>query len=224
MKQEFNWGNSSQAFIDHVNKEVLHDKCYETIYPVKPGDVVLDIGASVGPFSWDIMDKVSKVYAFEPSKEGATQIRANTAGYPVEVIQKALGPKTKDNCPYKGWCGIGENSPETMDYLSFQDFLSQYNVDKIDFIKTDCEGGEYFLFKEENMDFLLNSVRNIVGEFHLRRPEHKVEFRYFRDKFLKHFPNFEVRSLDGVDIKWDLWNDHFIEYYNQVIFHISNDA
>jgi hypothetical protein len=25
-----------------------------------------------------------------------------------------------------------------------------------------------------------------------------------------------------VDIKWDLWNDHFIEYYNEVIVYIDN--
>ncbi len=72
------------------------------------------------------------------------------------------------------------------------------------------------------MPYLLNNVRNIVGEWHLSRFSEKVEFRYFRDKYLKQFPNFEVYSIDGVNIKWDLWNDHFIEYYNQVIIHISN--
>jgi len=30
--------------------------------------------------------------------------------------------------------------------------------------------------------------------------------------------NFE----DGVDIKWDLWNEHFIEYYQQVLIYINN--
>jgi len=29
-------------------------------------------------------------------------------------------------------------------------------------------------------------------------------------------------SVDNVDIKWDLWNDHFIEYYKQIIIHIDN--
>ena len=102
--------------------------------------------------------------------------------------------------------------------------IKEHNLDRIDFIKTDCEGGEYSLFTEANMPFLLNNVRSIVGEFHLSHiyPEYKVEFRYFRDKYLKQFPNYEVYSIDGVNIKWDLWNDHFIEYYDQVIVHINN--
>jgi hypothetical protein len=28
--------------------------------------------------------------------------------------------------------------------------------------------------------------------------------------------------VDGVDIKWDLWNEHFINYYEQIIVYIDN--
>ena len=31
------------------------------------------------------------------------------------------------------------------------------------------------------------------------------------------FDNIQVFSIDGVNIKWDLWNDHFTEYYNQCL-------
>jgi hypothetical protein len=53
-------------------------------------------------------------------------------------------------------------------------------------------------------------------------PTDRSEFREFRDVFLRVFPNHEVYSVDGLNIKWDLWNDHFIEYYNEVIIHIDN--
>ena len=72
------------------------------------------------------------------------------------------------------------------------------------------------------MDFLLNNVGCIVGEWHLKNESEMTEFRYFRDKYLKQFKIFEVFSIDGVNIKWDLYNDHFLEYYSQVIIHISN--
>ena len=36
------------------------------------------------------------------------------------------------------------------------------------------------------------------------------------------FDNYQVNSVDGVDIKWDLFNEHFIEYYNQVLIYIDN--
>ena len=84
-------------------------------------------------------------------------------------------------------------TPKVAETISFRSIVEQYNLDRIDFIKTDCEGGEYSLFTDANMPYLLNNVRNIVGEFHLSSdfPELKVEFRYFRDKYLKQFPNLD---------------------------------
>ena len=41
--------------------------------------------------------------------------------------------------------------------------------------------------------------------------------------YLKEFSNYEVYSVNGVNIKWDLWNEHFIEYYEHIIIYINND-
>ena len=102
-----------------------------------------------------------------------------------------------------------------------------YGLDKIDFLKTDCEGGEYDIFNLGNYDFIKNNIRKIVGEWHLSDPYHpdvelSKKFRIFRDTFLVKFPNYEVFSIDGVNIKWDLWNEHFIDYYSEVIIYIDN--
>lgn len=235
MNNEFDWGNSSPSFIDLVSREIFEGKCYETIFPVQEGDVVMDLGASTGPFTWSIMGKASKVIAVEPSKELIPLIKKNTAGYPVSIVNKALAkwdgveiiPHVYDIATQYNASGVDQNMHYTskeVETTTFKSIIEEYNLSKIDFIKTDCEGGEYSLFTEANMPYLLNNVRNIVGEWHLATPETKVEFRYFRDKYLKQFPKYEVYSVDGVNIKWDLWNDHFIEYYNEVIIHISNDA
>ena len=78
----------------------------------------------------------------------------------------------------------------------------------------------------------MNNVRNICGEFHLfpNRPPYnskndwcKMEFRYIRDKYFKLFKKVEARSVDNVDITWDLYNDHFIEYYDMVYLYFSNE-
>ena len=50
----------------------------------------------------------------------------------------------------------------------------------------------------------------------------KSKFRYFRDYLLNNFNNFEVYSIDGVDIKWNLYNEHFLDYYNGVIIYVDN--
>ena len=223
-KKDFDWGEGDGGHMrEFLENEIFTLNQYQSIYPVKEGDVVVDFGASIGPFTWDIMDKASKVYAVEPMVEILDILKDNTSkqGFPVEIINKALSFKVgemdlDDECIIKG---LDVRKVKTMD---FQCFLEDNKIDNIDFLKCDCEGGEYSLFSDVNMDFLLNNVGVIVGEWHLHTPMEKIEFRYFRDKYLKQFPNYEIRSLDGVDIKWDLDNEHFIEYYNQVIIHINN--
>jgi hypothetical protein len=113
----------------------------------------------------------------------------------------------------------GEKEMET---ITFEKFINLYNIGIVDFIKTDCEGGEYDIFTQDNLDFLTKNVKKIVGEWHLRTPELKEKFRNFRDNILPHFKNYKILSIDGFDIQWDLWNDHFIEYYTEVIVHIDN--
>lgn len=228
-KPNFNWGNSSSNFKKYLTQEIFEGKIYETQYPVQKGDVVLDLGASIGPFVWDVMDRASKVIAVEPSLSNCELIKSNSQDFPVEVIPKGLAKYEHSTLPgnviydnIQNEMNWEKETSEMGEVITLHQIIKDYNLDKIDFIKTDCEGGEYALFTDENMPFLLNNVRNIVGEFHLATADLKVEFRYFRDKFLKQFPNFEVYGVCGTDIKWDLWNDHFIEYYNEVIIHINN--
>jgi hypothetical protein len=89
------------------------------------------------------------------------------------------------------------------------------------FFKFDCEGGEYDIFSEENIPYL-KTIPKIVGEFHLRGGILKEKFRHFRDNILPNFNNYRVFSVDGVDIAWDLKNEHFIQYYKEVYLYINN--
>lgn len=204
---------------DGMIQEIFTDRCYEKFCEVKDGDIVLDIGASVGPFTYSILHKKPKhVFCIEPSEREFKTLVKNTIGYPVTQINKGISNVNAvvDNSLLFG----GEPQMES---ITFKRFVELFGLKRIDFIKTDCEGGEYDFFVEENMDFLMNNVGHIAGEWHLSawRPEEKEKFRNFRDNFLPKFKNFEVFSVDGIDIKWDLWNEHFIEYYNQVHFFID---
>jgi hypothetical protein len=91
-------------------------------------------------------------------------------------------------------------------------------------LKTDCEGGEYDIFNVENLKWIKSNVKKIVGEWHLKLQGHNYveKFKQFRDTYLIEFNNFQVLSIDGVDIKWDLWNNHFLEHYQQIIIYIDN--
>jgi hypothetical protein len=96
------------------------------------------------------------------------------------------------------------------------------NIKQIDFLKSDCEGGEYDIFNIENLFWIKENVKKISGEWHLRTPELKQKFKVFRDTYLRIFPNYQVLSFNGVDIKWNLWNDDFIDYYSEIMIYIDN--
>jgi FkbM family methyltransferase len=199
-------------------QEIFTDNAYERFFEVKEGDIVLDVGASVGPFTYSILNKKPKhVYCIEPSEREFKTLIKNTIGNPVTPINKGI---SNVNALVQSDLLFGGESE--METITFKKLISLYNLEKIDFLKTDCEGGEYDIFNEENYDYIKNNVHKIVGEWHLSTPELKEKFRKFRNDYLGTFENVYLSSVDGIDIKWDLWNEHFIEYYNGVIVYIDN--
>lgn len=199
-------------------REIFIDRCYEKYFEVNEGDIVVDIGASVGPFTYTILEKKPKhVFCLEPSEREIQTLVKNTIGYPVTQINKGISDK---NAIVQTEMMFGGESQ--MESITFNKFVNLYGLKQIDFLKTDCEGGEYDIFNNENLDYIKGNVKKISGEWHLKFPEEKQKFRNFRDNILPHFENFEVNSVDGIDIKWDLWNEHFIEYYNQIHLFIDN--
>ena len=69
--EQFTWEPKCyDGFRETVTKEIFEDKIYERYFEVEEGDVVFDIGASLGPFTFSILHKnPSQVFAFEPSYE-----------------------------------------------------------------------------------------------------------------------------------------------------------
>ena len=223
-KPEFDWGwmdtdrELAEFHKGAITEEIFNNNIYEKFFEVEEGDVVLDVGASIGPFTYSILHKKPKhVFCVEPSESEFTTLIKNTIGHPVTHINKGLSDTN----------GIVESDQlfggeSHMESMTFDKLVNLYGLNKIDFLKTDCEGGEYEIFKQENISFIKQNIKKIAGEWHLRSQKDKVRFRYFRDNILPQFENYEVYSTDGVNIKWDLWNEHFIEYYQEVILYIKN--
>jgi len=215
----FYWGEEEphESFKDFITKETLIDRIYEKVLNVEEGDVVVDIGASIGPFTYSILDKNPKhVYCLEPDNKEYETLLKNVDGEPVTCIMAGISTIDKkiDNSEYYFAKGGDMNT------ITLKTFFETNNLEKIDFLKTDCEGGEYSIFTEENYE-LISKIRKISGEWHLGA-ELKENFRKFRDEYLINHKNFEVYSVDGVNIKWDLYNEHFLDYYTEVIIHIDN--
>lgn len=210
--------NLGEYHREQIINEIFVQELYEKFFEVQKNDIVVDIGASNGPFTYSILHKNPKhVYCLEPSNAEFPILVKNTCGYPVTPINKGIS--NVNSFELNNEIFGGDNR---MEGITFEMFCHLYNIEKIDFLKTDCEGGEYHIFTQENLPFIKNKIRNVVGEWHLSSLELKNSFRNFRDTFLVKFEKINVFSVDGIDIKWDLFNEHFIEYYTEVIIYIDN--
>jgi len=203
-----------------VEKEIFIDKIYTKLFSVSPGDIVFDIGASIGPFTYSILDKRPKhVFAFEPSYDMFKTLVLNTRKGPVTHINKGFAATEGE---FNFEFAFSDDGGRKMYSTTFKKVIEDYNIKQIDFLKTDCEGGEYDIFTPENLIWIKKNIRKIVGEWHLRIPEHKEKFRAFRDLYLRMFPNHEIYSCVGENIKGGLWSDKFIEHYKEVTIYIYN--
>lgn len=212
----FNWGPTSEKFKKQVLDEIFEGvNDYEKFFEVEEGDIVVDIGATVGEFTYRILDKKPKhCYVVEPVSVFFDTLKKNLQGHQVSFTNAAI---TKDKVCKIKWDGFDE----AVNTLTFNEFVKLNRLKRVDFFKFDCEGGEYDIFSEENIPFL-KTIPKIVGEFHLRNGILKENFRYFRDNILSNFDNYRFMSLDGVNITWDLKNEHFIQYYKEVYIYIYN--
>jgi len=219
--ENFDWGGSNDWYKLQIGNEVFNERIYEKFFSVNENDVVVDAGASIGIFTYSILNKnPSHVYCFEPSSEQFMTLVKNTINGFVTCINKGISEV--DGVKVLNDVYGSENKPLEVHTIRFDTFIEKFNIKKIDFLKTDCEGGEYEIFNKENIWWIKENVKKVTGEWHLETYEHKEKFREFRDIYLKLFPNHQVSSVNGIDIKWDLWNDHFIEYYKQIILYIDN--
>lgn len=229
-EETFQWGKieENKTFRKIVESEIFLDKIYEKFFKIEKNDVVFDIGASVGPFAHYAKSKeIKKIYCFEPHKELFQTLKNNVESENVVLVNKAIGPV---NGYFKTTGLFNENIMECnsesnlheVECITFKSFIEENNIDKIDFLKTDCEGGEYDIFNSENLDWIKKNVKKIAGEWHLTNSEQKENFKHFRDTYLKVLPNHEVYSIDNVDIKWSVWDDWFIDHYSIINLYIDN--
>jgi FkbM family methyltransferase len=225
---EFDWGliEDNPWFRGVVESEVFIEDVYQKFVKVQEGDIVLDIGASVGPFAYKIKDaKPGKVVCVEPHKE-LWRTQLNNVGKWAVCINKAIGSvdgqEIQNGLFNENLVYSNEDSRRIVDTITFKTLLKETGIDRVDFMKIDCEGGEYAIFNDENYDWIMKNVDFIAGEWHLATKEQKENFRRFRDKYLTKFKYVRVYSADFVDIKHSLFSEWFLTYYETINVYIDN--
>ena len=137
--------------------------------------VIIDIGAHYGLFCCRgaYLNPSYKFYCIEPSSENFKILKknfdSNLIKNNIKIYNAAISNKSGSETFIEGnssTTGFLKSSNIFFDNnlqkefviksFSFQDFLKQNNIDEIDILKVDIEGGEYLAF-ENNLDLLLRA-------------------------------------------------------------------
>ncbi|MFN8261138.1 MAG: FkbM family methyltransferase [Chitinophagales bacterium] len=143
---------------------------------IKQGDIVLDIGANIGFYTKILSQLVGdegKVYAFEPDNTNFGHLMRN-AGHlkNVEFHNKAVSDKTGTitlyhsdmlNVDHKTYATENYTSKSEIPCVAMDDIIPEQ---KVDFIKIDIQGFEYFAFKGMQQIFNKNKSLKIITEFY----------------------------------------------------------
>ncbi len=174
------FGGEKSLLVDIVD-EVFVKKVYNPSFlEIEKGDIVVDIGANIGVFSvYAAICGASKIYAIEPLSDNLTYIRKNFKYNGLntpDCVNKAIYSKKGSVKLYlseidsHGQVFKFDNKESQDSYrrvmsIRFLDFLRDYKIKKIDFLKVDCEGGEGFLFggtTRRDWEF----IKKIAIEYH----------------------------------------------------------
>ena len=109
---------------------------------VKTEDIVIDAGSWVGDFAaYAAGARKATVYAFEPSDSMFAELQKtaslNAGIIPVKKALGNAGQKAEEVADV-----VQDNSGESFDITTIDDFVKENNLSTVDFIKSDIEGNE----------------------------------------------------------------------------------
>ena len=142
-------------------KEVILDHQYEQIRKLKEKDIVIDIGASIGDFSILASINAERVYSFEINDERIFLMKKN-------IVQNK--------------CSNVEITKKFV--TSLNPIFKEKQIIKCNFLKIDCEGGEYKIIKNTS-DGVLRKVNHIAFEIHLFNKMMKKQYELLKRKLIR---------------------------------------
>ena len=196
--------------------EIFEWNQYERYVVVERGDLVLDLGCSMGYFYFKNNELGIDYIGVDGSIDHLKDFIDNlNSGDDIKLIHSVILESK----------GIVE-FPSMFNDMKFKSVMSMTFGDlvrligrKIDFMKFDIEGYErHILF--DNLDVFKKHIRKFSGEFHFNIGAYGVVSRQVSMDILTNLKNdkdidLRLFSLDGVDITEYFWNNS--NYYNEII-------
>ncbi len=152
---------------------------------IRPGEIVLDIGANVGAFCIRAARRSRHVLAVEPILTEALRENVARNGGGVDVVDGALGTGERVRIAW------GERTL-AVTTCTLEEFAAA--AGGCDFLKCDCEGAEWFIRPQH-----LDGVRRIEMELHMPPIGGPVNRRLL-DYIGEHY-DFEIERTPGYDVK-----------------------
>jgi FkbM family methyltransferase len=231
--ENFNWAELSDDDISTIKREIVDEQAYRVFRDVQANDIVLDIGASVGAFTVSILDqKPRQVYCVEPSKNLIKALIENCAdklmANPISIafINHGIVGESNEKIDIFG-------KDESYTTMTFAQLIENYAITWVDYLKIDCEGGEYSIFNKDNIEFLMKQVGFIAMEMHLKCSNGRQKFIDFRNHYLSRFKNYTVLSCTTqniaygtvVDLTQKIQDDTFVNNYQcEFMIYIDNNT
>ncbi len=145
-------------FIKEKGKLDFDDNMNPYVLPYIPvGGTVIDVGAFVGDSTKAYIDKVGEhgeVFALEPSKEAFKCLKYNMQDYENAICTNAgVGFENTVKSIVKVADNLGmnyltdESFEDSIEVYSLDKYCKFQDIDKLDFIKIDCEGYELEVLK-----------------------------------------------------------------------------
>jgi precorrin-6B methylase 2 len=146
---------------------------------VEEGDIVADIGASMGDFALSVIDRVKKIYLFEADKKWIEALEKTFAPWKekVEIINKYVSNIDNDQC------------------ITLDTFFKNRSVN---FIKADIEGAERSLLEGAGRLLALqNHMKIVLCTYHYQKDAEVLNQKLIEKDFQTHFSDgYVLLALD----------------------------
>ena len=167
------------------------DITHRVNYNLNQDSIVFDLGGYIGEWSDTIQQKYnSKIYIFEPVFKHFSELEKKFGHKEnIKIYNFGLSNETYDTeIIHDGASSslyLQEGEKEKIKLINFEEFIKSENIENIDLIKINIEGGEYELLDSILESNLQTQINNFQIQFHKMFDDCEMRRNNIREKLSK---------------------------------------
>ncbi len=165
------------SHIPEILDEIYIKQIYKPFLLGKKDQIIIDVGANIGLFSYYAAPYAKEVFAIEPDTQHIEELSKmlefnkikNVTVCPYAISNKTEKKKLFHNPNTTAHSFSIVNDPtnfEEVETLSFEEFMVRNKLDHIDLLKLDPEGEECKILSSDDFAKYAPKIKVIVGEWH----------------------------------------------------------